>query len=806
MKDNQNFVLGPHFANISKEHLTNDLIGGKALGLFEIPQELCPPFIILTGKLYSTWRFSPNKADQTLKEVLETTLSHFKSIGVESFIVRSSAENETFGERGFYNSSKGLISIEKLYDTIISTWKINSEYLREEESIALIIQQYITPKLIGHLSNERRISKNSYEWIAEIETQPKPIKFTASERSEIPTVRYKDARHLKKPLNEIASYWNTWNYKILTRHHLEWVGDGDRIWIVQNDNERIVDKGVDPGSEWKRHLNLITDAKQLQYLKTVKNSDTTLWKKMFCVDTFSKCSLPFGNVYIIDDKSLLEDLASGNVHEGLYSELDWLLATPIVIRMDVEENDNIMLPRTETLFTMDQAIAFLREKSGLFLSTQTKFCFLIHRFIVSKACALAYAKPTSKKVRIDSTWGIVDGLHYHPHDSYEIESGRKPQKKIRCKTEFLDVDQNGNWISRKSGNAWDWKESLNIDQLDSISKYTLKITEFLNKPVVVMYFVDVPNETGYEEIVPWFFSNDEIPESVDPNWKDGIFNLTNVLIRNKENFNNLKKRAEKETENRFFIKLRLDVDIIRSKTLIEEIGAFAREKRIPIELEGSLLSHTYYILRKQGANVKCVDVFTPKETTLVYNKLVRDLIPENIKAKGENVEYTPVPSGPRLFLLKKKSVEEALELFWERDHKKSIEELADLYEVIRSATKELGIDLAKLNEIADKKSLLKGGFEKGLLLRQTENLSLFGIRKKDESSSQDPQSTFFDTDSETPNSVIEHIPDGYRIPYINRRRLLFKAFGHNIQITYTPLGIVLRIYNLDQDPNQLRLF
>ena len=241
-----------------------------------------------------------------------------------------------------------------------------------------------------------------------------------------------------------------------------------------------------------------------------------------------------------------------------------------------------------------------------------------------------------------------------------------------------------------------------------------------------MYFVDVDKSTGYPNILPWFFTKDEITEN-SIKFTDVIFSEKRDLIQNESDFDKLKLRFDQENLSKITIKLKLDPEIHRNKGLIEKIGEFAKQKNIPIELEGSILSHTYYILRKKEAKVKCIDPFEPIYQKQKFYKLVRDKIPINIESKGEKARTIKVDSKDLLKFIKEKIVEEAFEFFWEKETDNIIEELADIFEVVRAACKIFGIDISELAHIADNKIEKKGGFETGIILLDTRESSLIDV-------------------------------------------------------------------------------
>lgn len=734
MKYDSYIIFSKHFKEPIPQSITIDAIGRKAMGLVYCDPSQTPPFFIITSSLYRTWLNNPSQAKEILQEILSSYVN-LLSNNSKTFIVRSSAKYETFDERGYYKSSSGNIKYNRLFQNIIELWDANISNIKKYEGneFAIIIQEYIVPKMAGHLSNERRISRNKTEWLIEIVNNKNEFlenltfKVSAAKNQQnkvelLSTTKKGLIGNLKK----IASFLVLED----TRSHIEWVWDGQRGWIVQHDLEINEQTGSEPGSDWKSRAKIL-DTASLKCFTTVANAKKE-WKKIKCIRTFIECDLPHGNVYILEDSRIIEKLGNNEIDDDLRKDIEYLLSYPILIRMDVQRADNILLPRTETLFTIDQAFKFLSLNARKFFENglgPDEFCFLIHRFIISKSCALSFSKPNIQKARIDSTWGIIEGLYYHPHDSFEVNLMTSPGsivRQIRCKTEYLDVDNSGKWFSKKAGIKWDWAESLTKEQILAIAEYNVKIADHLDSAVTVMYFVDVEHSTGYPTILPWFYTTDEVTESSEK-FTDIIFSENREVIQTENDFIELKRKWDHIKNPKITFKLKLEPGILRDKVVIENIGEYAKEKNIPIELEGSILSHTYYILRKIGARVKCSDYFEPKYKKQKFYKLVRDKIPINIELKGEKARIVKIDSNELLRFLKSKAIEEAYEFYWEKEEDKIIEELADIYEVIRAACKVFGITMVELEKIADKKIEKKGGFETGILLVDTTESSLIDV-------------------------------------------------------------------------------
>ena len=96
----------------------------------------------------------------------------------------------------------------------------------------------------------------------------------------------------------------------------------------------------------------------------------------------------------------------------------------------------------------------------------------------------------------------------------------------------------------------------------------------------------------------------------------------------------------------------------------------------------------------------------------IYNKLVRDKIPEIIEADGGSCKTRVLKEDEYLTELDKKLSEELAEYL----ESGSLEELADLTEVIRAVTVARGHTLAELEEVRVKKAETRGGFDNKIFL------------------------------------------------------------------------------------------
>ena len=100
--------------------------------------------------------------------------------------------------------------------------------------------------------------------------------------------------------------------------------------------------------------------------------------------------------------------------------------------------------------------------------------------------------------------------------------------------------------------------------------------------------------------------------------------------------------------------------------------------------------------------------------TKVYNKLVRDRIPEIIEADGNTCITEILPDERYLQMLDAKLNEELAEY----QESKSLEELADLLEVMRAVVKARSWTWEQLKQVRQEKAAKRGGFEQKILLKE----------------------------------------------------------------------------------------
>jgi len=819
---NSDYLLNPN------NSLDSDLIGIKAENL--IPYKIyTPDFIILTTNFYEEWAL--NRDVMSIRnDVISDIAKYFQRNNIDKIILRSSCTNEKIKDRGRYLSKfckPTVPEIKKIINEIYIDFQANKAC--EKSSIAILIQVYIEPKVLAHLSNERRVNQSNMSWfLEESGPQNSPTKTTDFKVEAVQTT-YDQSLSIchnynswLKNLKNFAAFFSGFK----NRFHFELLWDGSSFYVLQIDIEsEYTINGKTPGSSWKPKKDSFKKdfGKELEVFETVSTASGK-WNKIECVKTFEKCNLNYWPIFILENGPILSDLASGNVDLTLITDLKKLLISPIVIRTETVDKA-FLSPRTETIFSVDEAVKFLKATAKGFIEKGFKnnqFAFLVHHFIVSSAGALSLNIPNNDITRIDSTWGIVEGLYYHSHDSFEFNKGaNKVKRKIRCKSHYVDIESDLKWGLKESGKNYDWRPSLTDEQVKTIAIYTQAISKELNSTVNVMFFIN--DKKYYPEIIPWFYTTQELSETGTIHDNTILSVKKRFTIKSKTDFDRLKK--EYTPEKQISIYIELSFELCRDK-VIEEIADFAAANKITVDLMGSMLSHPYYVFNSRGASVRCIDPFMSDYDAKKFYKLVRDKIPALIEDNNEKVLSKKVAPKELLRLLKNKIVEEANELHWSKNDEDNIEEMSDVLEVLRGICRIYGMELSQLEAIANEKRDRRGGFEEGIVLVATKEQSAIKLTKEsnelfNETDNQinvklDQRVQFFHKgDINNLKSLTE--VDKIHLPYVNNMasisntlRYFLKDEKYNsIAIEYDPKYIILTLEVLEddlRDPSQLGLF
>ena len=101
-----------------------------------------------------------------------------------------------------------------------------------------------------------------------------------------------------------------------------------------------------------------------------------------------------------------------------------------------------------------------------------------------------------------------------------------------------------------------------------------------------------------------------------------------------------------------------------------------------------------------------------------YDKLVRDRIPEIVRAAGKVPVTRTVADENEL---KQRLIDKLAEEIYEYKESGSVEEIADILEVLQGLVEQVhGLKWEEVQEIQGRKREERGGFSKGIVLKRVE--------------------------------------------------------------------------------------
>ncbi len=105
----------------------------------------------------------------------------------------------------------------------------------------------------------------------------------------------------------------------------------------------------------------------------------------------------------------------------------------------------------------------------------------------------------------------------------------------------------------------------------------------------------------------------------------------------------------------------------------------------------------------------------------VYNKLVRDFIPQIIEKTGKNYSTRTLSDKEYITSLRRKLTEEVEEYFETTNNENAVEELADVLELIHALAKTHGSSIEQVEEARKQKAEKRGGFNDKIFLIEVED-------------------------------------------------------------------------------------
>jgi len=715
------------------------LTGCKASGLAKLPKAWVPGFAEIPTPIVDVIR-SGASLSPGHKTSLEKIIDSLRPSRTGSeLIARSNPVEDHIGLRGLLRSCRCDFTVEGVTKAITDVVAAPGQ-----ECDGVLLQVYQHPDLSGHLSNERRISRDRRSFLWEVADSGDGNVHAQKLRPKVKlrrgtTLKKLDCaapRELRSRMQDLVRYL----YDIRGRWLLEWVWSNGTLWVVQMDSSPILSGGVDPTVVTESTTHIL-DTSLLRYLRRPSASDFATWQKLTCASKFEEAGLPTAPLFVLSGASVVADLARGVAPASLRDDLQLLARSRFVIRSDLAGSESLMAYRSDTIQSVDAAISRLCQfsKQHLASAKPEDVCFILHNFLPARACAFSYTKIGHSRVLIDALWGLPDGLQFYPHDSYEVEGSGQSilAQRLRFKPHFLREEADGNWQRQTVAQPYDWKPTLTKAEIRTIATGAIKLSSVVQGDCCTMWFVGCRVNEHDTSTIPWRYTTNTVPERVG----------SLVGIRGRRRVHTVASQDDIDRVVAGGIKGQpllvspFEQGSIRSESFLKEVARVAKEHGVPVHLEGSMLQHAFFLLQREGAHVLCSDLIEGKSKTRHFEKLVRDSMPRKIERGGETVHI--IQKGRQgqdyEWMLRQKLIEEALEAAGAHATEPTIDELGDVYEVMAALAGALGSNIDAIARRASDKRQKLGGFDKGIVLKSTEDEplvlidragTLFPVRKR----------------------------------------------------------------------------
>jgi predicted house-cleaning noncanonical NTP pyrophosphatase (MazG superfamily) len=742
-----NVVVPEGLISLVPQDVTPGQLGHKAFGLASLPSGWTQPFFVVDGRCDFSSDNLPG--GRGLRSHLHQAAEQLHITPEALVIVRSSGATETLSERGSHESA--TCRPDQLFGTLRS---LKDQVVRTSAvPINWVVQVKSDSKDQGHLSNERRLREESRDWIVELESRdPSTLdsridhlsvrKWRDGELVQSDRLACRQRSDLASVLKQVAQ----WGMQFSHRLHFEWVWDGAYIYVVQADVEEA-SVGVDPRTLVPRSLER-TAVGRLQVFRRAAAVDYKIFGKLKNAALYRRLGYKMPAFYVLSDKAALRSILDGRPTDALLRDLKRLTARPLIARVDgtkVPEGKREMLPRSDELRSQEAAVAWLVgdfarmiKETGL---VNAGLCVIAHHFVPAVASAWARAEPNDRWVRIEALWGVPEGLYWYSHDTFETDTisanpaqALRPKdfqirERRRFKGIFVAPNLNGRWITQKTLPPFDWRRSITRDAwLREIAATTRGIAIKEGAPTSVMWLVDVHPHSSEHQVLPWYHNRSDYPTEIRAAPRRKISSHRDFTVRDHADWDRLKALASEGRIDRVTVEP-IDADLIRNPAFSESIIELAQTHGFVVELAGGLLSHIYYVLTRAGCKVECVDLYGADEDTVLFNKVVRDQIPGQIQRGGERAEVVRLSGYALTVALKRKLVEEALEVLDAQKSGDIAGELADVLEVLWAIARQLGITVAAIDSERARKNQKRGSFERGLMLVRTSTPHSLNVTK-----------------------------------------------------------------------------
>lgn len=725
-----------------------EIVGRKGAGLALLPDPWRPPYVVLSAQALNEAIAARNGAELVLCRLLERAIDLLGVTQSARIICRSSVPDEGLERRGRY---KSIATSPEVSLAAQAAAEIHRDALAKgSDGCAVIVQQFLRTDANGHLSNEFRHAQRNVDFLFEVEEAmgavlsglrsqetyafrlPRPVRTPIR----IQALRLEEFR---QDLRSCLMFVAKWSCNVLDRGHFEWVLSDGRLWFVQFDPESK--RWKDPPLEaWKAQATseFMRTLRVFERLTPAPEYDR--WRKTRSHRILTTCHLFVPPIYILSSKNVIVEIVGGEISPALEEDLRALVTMPLMIRFDVDTalgEDWTNLPVGGPFLDYESATRFLLEGVAKTISRGTAsdgLAVVCHHFIPARAAAWATSRPNDARVKIDSIWGLPDGLQAFPYDTCVVDLEKGTIGRFdRYKDEFIDIDKDGKWVTRLTTDSRARSACLSDEHATRIAAETRAVAVARNQPTRVMWFIDTDKQTLSTPVVPWILTDEEdSPEGfwleTSPEGEPDIEQLKKRImlggvrrLRDVEDLDAFAHSSQKFDLGGRCVLFRPTALLLRNEDFLMKVAEVLKShgQQWFLVFEGSLLAHAPYRLRSLGVRVISIWEYNRPPRSKSIRKLVRDLIPEKIRAHGESVLAVRLSRHEHIEELRRKLVEESLEAFHASGAAEVADELADVLAVAQSLAQTMGIAWHDVVQKEIEKRRARGGFSQGIFVAKT---------------------------------------------------------------------------------------
>ena len=606
------------------------------------------------------------------------------------------------------------------------------------------------PKANGHLSNERRITQNRRSYAYSIEAgYPQrydkiAVKKGGKYDTSSPLSHEQGIGKSRPPCVPLLRALASWSFDREKRAYFEWVYCGYKLHVVQYE-EFLKKECIEPSAEWSMPAPPAPRNPVALKLRAFCNAldilDTQRWRKTRSPKLFDDCGIKTCPVWLLKPESVIEMENRGDFSAAILEDLSDLLHLPVMIRFDTLASSDAHwenLPR-KIVNSIGEAKAHIFQSLSALKKREipiTDIAVVAHQFVPAQAAAWSEGSLVTHEVRVDSIWGMPDGLQSFSHDTFlvNIKFDDRVSKAIRFKEKFFDARPNGDMIEVFCGPPYDWRPSLTDSDVKEIARKTHKIAVEISRSVRIMWFVGVHEWTGLPRCLPWILDDEEHPNSssissalaeplseIEKIWRIiGVSPARSKVIRNRSDLRRFDEDPDEFDIGRRCLVVKPEPKIVRDILFVKQLAkAVKKYHGYTVLWEGSPLAHACSILRRENVRVVTREVDRHTSSGQSIGKLVRDAIPDKIEQGGEQTTIVKLRRHEHLAALREKLIEESLEVHAAEDQADLREEIADVLSVLQDLAKFSEIEWDAVEKTKAEKTKRRGGFKEGIFLVST---------------------------------------------------------------------------------------